>query len=75
MLDTGQAGEDTDGPARMLRGLLTDAAATLEQLQVELRLARGAGGAGMDWPRLLARVEAINALLLQVITRLEEQRG
>jgi hypothetical protein len=71
MLDTGQAGEDTDGSVRAMRRLLTDATTTLEQLQVDLRSARGAGGPGVDWPRLLARVEVANRRLQQMIALLE----
>jgi hypothetical protein len=44
-------------------------------VQADLQAARGARGAGVDWPRLLARVETVNALLLQVIAQLEERRG
>ena len=73
MLDTPSAGEDTDTDARRIRRRFDAAAALLDQVQAELRAARS--GAGVDWPRLLARVDTVNALLLQVIAQLEERRG
>jgi hypothetical protein len=84
MLDAPDTGEDTDSSARIMRGLVLDAAAALEQLQAELRAMVsggaagvemvGGGAAGVDWRRVLARVEATNALLLRAIVLLEERR-
>jgi hypothetical protein len=50
-----------------------EAAAMLKQLPDELQSALATGGAGVDWWHVLARVEAANATLLQVVRLVEDR--